>query len=250
MPEVPPHIVAAEGQHSHRVASHLPDGAGRRRGHLTAHRGPQKNPVAPVERLEDQRHDVRTTPSEDDGGDRHPLRIECFGSHGRIVGGRRSEPRIGVSRFLFGGRSPRIALPVQTLDWRRVIVAFPPNCPIRLECDVGVDRITRDGHHRIGVGLGISARRHPEVARLGINGPQTSVRTRPHPRDIIAHGPYLPALKPFRRNHHGKVRLAAGAREGCCDVAPFTLGRLHCQDQHVLRQPPLPPPQVRSDAQG
>ena len=45
--EIIAHVVAAEGQHGHRVAAHLPDRAGGGGGHFRAHRGADVNAVDP-----------------------------------------------------------------------------------------------------------------------------------------------------------------------------------------------------------
>ena len=73
--EVVAHVVAAEGQHRHRVAAHDADLAGRRGGGLRAERRAEEDAVRPVERLEHERHGGRAAAAEDDRGDRHALGI-------------------------------------------------------------------------------------------------------------------------------------------------------------------------------
>lgn len=89
-------------------------------------------------------------------------------------------------------------LPVEAFGRWGIIVPFPPHRAIGLECHVGVNRVVRDGRHRIRIGLGVGPWGHTEITRLGIDGPQASVRTRPHPGDVIAHGPNLPTLETLR----------------------------------------------------
>ena len=73
--EVVAHVVAAEGQHRHRVATDLADGARGGGGHFRSHRGADVDAGAPVECLVDQRHRRRATAAEDDRADRARLRV-------------------------------------------------------------------------------------------------------------------------------------------------------------------------------
>ncbi len=43
------------------------------------------------------------------------------------------------------------------------------------------------------------------------------------PGDVVAHGPYLPAVESGGRDQHGEVGLAAGAREGGGDIGLLAL---------------------------
>ncbi len=96
VPEVIAHVVAAEGQHRHRVAAHLADRAGRGGRHLRAHRRADVDAGAPVEGLVDQRHRRRAAAAEDDGADRHALGLLPVGIDGRALRGRRGEAGVGM----------------------------------------------------------------------------------------------------------------------------------------------------------
>ena len=73
--EVVGHVVAAEGQHRHRVEAQLADLAGRRGGRLRGHRRAEEDAVLPVEGLGDQRHHGRAAAAEQEGVDRHAGRV-------------------------------------------------------------------------------------------------------------------------------------------------------------------------------
>ena len=82
--EIIGHVVAAERQHRHRIAARRGD-ADRRRGGFRAHRRGQIDAVAPVERLEHQRHVLARAAAEDERADRHaggvfPVGIDATGT--------------------------------------------------------------------------------------------------------------------------------------------------------------------------
>ncbi len=88
--EVVAHVVAAEGQHGHRVAADLALLAELGGGPLRGHRGPDEDAVLPVERLVDQR------------------------GAGAPGGRRRSSAEIGTPWWMLGAEGRRGAL-----RWRR-----------------------------------------------------------------------------------------------------------------------------------
>src|SRR5215471_14272176 len=55
--EVIAHVIAAEGEHGHRVAPQLAHLAGRRRGGFAAGRRAQESAVLPIESLRHERYD-------------------------------------------------------------------------------------------------------------------------------------------------------------------------------------------------
>ena len=65
VPEIVAHVIAAEGQHGHRIAADLADGAGGGGGHFRAHGGADVDAGAPVEGLIDQRHGGGAASAED-----------------------------------------------------------------------------------------------------------------------------------------------------------------------------------------
>src|SRR5262249_31474872 len=69
------HVVAAERQPRHRRAARLADFARRRRRLLRGHSRADEDTMLPVERLVEQRGHARAPPTEDEGRDRHALRI-------------------------------------------------------------------------------------------------------------------------------------------------------------------------------
>ena len=83
--EVVAHVVAAEGEHRHRVAAHLADRAGRGRRHLGADGRAEVDTVDPVEGLEDERHRRGAATAEDHRADPHSLGILPVGIDDRAV---------------------------------------------------------------------------------------------------------------------------------------------------------------------
>src|SRR5438552_7474485 len=51
-----------------------------------------------------------------------------------------------------------------------------------------------------------------------------------------------------RRNEHGEVSFAAGARKGGCDIMFLTLWRFDAKNQHVFGHPPLFAGEIRANA--
>ena len=95
----------------------------------------------------------------------------------------------------------------------------------------------RERAHRVGVGLPVGPRRHPEQAELGVDRVQPAVVTEPHPGDVVAERLDLPARDGGLE--HRQVGLAAGRRERRGDVVDLPLRRGELEDQHVLGQPAL-----------
>ena len=128
------------------------------------------------------------------------------------------------------------------------ILSFPPDVAVIGQRDVGIERVVRDRFHGIRVRFEIRARDNPEVAVLGIDGVQAPIADL-HPCDVVADSGDFPAFEMFRRNQHGKICLAARARE-CRDHIMFSaLGGFDAENQHVLRHPTLSLRQIRTDAQ-
>ena len=104
--------------------------------------------------------------------------------------------------------------------------------------------------HRVRVRLVRRARRHAEIAGLGIDRVEASVGVRLDPGDVVADrsSPSSPS-KPLRRDQHREVGLAAGAGKRRGDVASSPVGRRDAEDQHVLGEPALVAAHHRRDAQ-
>ena len=145
---------------------------------------------------------------------------------------------------------PGLPLPVDQVGRRRIIFSLPPNITIRSPSHIGENRVTGHCFHGIGVGLLIGSRHHSKITVLRINGSQASIFSGLHPGDVVPDGCDFPSLVQRGRNHHGKVRLAAGRGKRRRHVGFSSLRILHTQDQHVLRQPSLVPSQVGGDPQG
>src|SRR5215210_1067559 len=73
VPEVVGHVIAAEGQHRHRIEAQLADGPRGRRGRLRGHDRAEEDAVLPAERLGHERYHRGAAPAEQEGVDRHPF---------------------------------------------------------------------------------------------------------------------------------------------------------------------------------
>ena len=84
------HVVAAEGEHGHRIAANLTDRPGGRGRHLGPHGRPKVDTVDPVEGLKDEGHRGGPAPAEDHGADAHSLGVFPVGvDDGTVPGGGR-----------------------------------------------------------------------------------------------------------------------------------------------------------------
>ena len=116
--EVVAHVVAAEGEHRHRITSHLADRAGGSCRHLGADRGTKVDAVHPVEGLEDQWHRCCSTTTKDHGAYLDALGVFPVGIDDRAVLCRRSETAVrmtgedGFSLGILLARGPVVPLPV------------------------------------------------------------------------------------------------------------------------------------------
>ncbi len=254
--EVVAHVVAAERQHGHGVTAHFADGARSGSRHLTAHGGACIDAADPVEGLINERHRGGPTPPKDDGRNGHAFWLFPIGIDRGALGGWRGEARVWMgghgARFLREFRRPLIALPVGAFGGWCFRHAFPPDAAVRRERDIGKDGVFPQRGHRVGIGLVAGARGDAEEASFRIDRVEPTVRPWLQPGDVIAHGPDFPALllEMLRRDEHGKVRLATGARESRRHVGLFALRILDTQDEHVLRQPTFITSHGGSDAQG
>ena len=146
----------------------------------------------------------------------------------------------GCAAGSFDVGRPIAAVPVDEMRWR-VAQAFPPHVAIVGEGDVGEDGVLRDGCHGVRIRLLVRARRDAKKARLRVDRVDQAVVGRLDPGDVVADGPDLPAVEPFRRNHHREVRLAARARERGADVRLLAAWRSRrrrsaCARRAILRR--------------
>ena len=208
--------------------------------------------MLPAEGLVDERRGLRAASAEDNGADGHTLGIVKLRAQARAVARRRGEAAVGVGGLFGALRRPRAAAPVDRAGGRRLVEPLPPDGVVaQIEGDVRKDRILVRRNERVGVRLHRRTGRHTEEAVLRIDRPESAVLADAQPRNIVAHAPNAPApaLKALGRDQHGKVRLAAGGREGRRDVLDLAARVLNAEDQHVLGHPPLLTAEVRGDAQ-
>src|SRR6185436_920912 len=84
---------------------------------------------------------------------------------------------------------------------------------------------------------------------LRVHRPEPAVRPGPEPRDVLADRVDLPPLHGRGRREHGEVRLAARAGERAAHVRDLAVWALDADDEHVLGEPALAPPDVARDAE-
>ena len=235
------HVIAAEGEHRHRVAAGLADLALGRGGLFGSHDAADKYAVGPVPALVNERRGLGTAAAEHDRGDGNALRVFKLARNARAVDRRRGEAGVRMRAGHAGGGIPRLALPVERVCRRVLIEPFPPDGAVRLENDVREDGIPARRGEGVGVRFLARAGSDAEKAVFGVDGPEPAVRAGAQPGDIVADAPALPALLAprRRRNEHREVGLAAGGRERAADIPDFALGVLHAENEHVLGKPPL-----------
>ena len=251
--EVVAHVVTAERQHGERVATYDALRAESGCGGFRAERSGHVHAEIPVEGFIDQRHRGGAAAAEDEGRNRHALRVFPFLINRRALRSRRGKARIRVRRlaagFLGDFRRPVLALPVDGVRRRVLGHAFPPHVAVVGQRDVGEDDVFLQGGHRVVVGLFVGARRNAEEAGFRVDRVELAVFAGFDPGDVITDCCDLPATEALRRDEHGKVGLAAGRRESGGDVGFFTFRRFDAEDQHVFGQPAFVARHVRGDAQ-
>ena len=204
--------------------------------------------MLPVERLEDERNGGGSPSAENDGRDRHALRVFPSRVDDRALPAWRGETRVRVRRFATAVRRPVLALPVNQRRRQVRRHLLPPNIAVGRHRHVREDAVFIQREHRIGVGFHGRARRHPEEPGLGVDRVQSAVRAELHPCNVVADALGFPAGN--RRIDHGQVGFATRAGKRRCDVN-FFAGRIgQPEDQHVLGKPALVARHARRDAQG
>src|SRR5690606_38365663 len=151
--------------------------------------------------------------------------------------GRRGKTGVGMRSRRAAGRRPVIAAPVDQVSRGFLGHAFPPDVTVIGESHVGEDGVAGHGLHGRGVRGHRSTGCHAEETGFRVDGVETAVSTGLDPGDVVAHRPYLPAFETLRRDQHGEVGLATGAREGAGDVVFLALRVFHADDHHVFGHP-------------
>ena len=256
--EVVAHVVAAERQHGHGVAADLAHGSGGGGCGFRAHRGSEIHTVDPVEGLENERHRRGATSTEDHRAHGHAGGVFPIAVDERAVFGRGREAAVrvaaqhGFSAGICLAGSPDAAEPVDEVRGRFFGHALPPDIAVIGECNIGENGVAGYGIHRHRVacigGSGCDA----EKSRLRVDGAEVSVGAGLDPGDIVTHAADLPAFRTHvgRGNHHGEIRLSAGAGECGSDIGFLSIGGFYAQDEHVFSQPALIAGHGGGDAQG
>src|SRR5690606_24204569 len=126
-----------------------------------------------------------TTRAEQDRAHRHAVRVLPLGRDRRTLRRGRGEAAVRVRSLLAALRIPRTSLPVEHALDGRIVVALPPHGAVRLQRNVGEDRVALDGRHRVRVGLAAGARGDAEETRLRIDRVQTTVGAGTQPGDVV-----------------------------------------------------------------
>ena len=247
-------MIAAERQHGHGVAADLADDSAGGRRHFRAHGGAHVDASAPVEGLVHEWHGGGAAAAEDNRADGHAARVFPCRVDGGALYCRGRKASVGIRGLRTGFscdlRRPLLALPVEALGGWLLRHTLPPHSPLGRQRDVSKNGVLRHRSHRHRVGLERRTEGDTEEAGLGVDRLQAAARVWLDPGDIVAHRPHLPALESRGRNQHGKVRLAASARESGSDVGLLALWVFDSEDEHVLRHPAFVARHVGGNAQG
>ena len=258
MLEVIRHIVAAEGEHRHRIVTYYAHCARRRRGGLRRHYRADEYAVFPVARFIDQRSRFRASAAEYHSGDRHALRIFEFGGEAGAVLRRSGETGVRMSALdgfavrVYHAARPLVAFPVEDVLRRILVESFPPyRLGAGIVNDVGEYRSALRGFESVGIGFRVRSGSYAEEAVFGVDGIEHTAATFTDPRDIVAHGEDFISFRGvgFRRNEHCEVGLAASGGERRRDVFDLAVGLLYAEDEHVLRHPAFFPALIGSDTE-
>ena len=208
MVEVVGHVVAAEGEHGHRVEAQFADLAACCCGGLARHDRAEEHAVVPVEGLGHEGDGGAATTAEEDRGDGNALGVLPLGGDARTLGGRCGEAGVRVCGGGFALWGPGVVAPVGGAGWLVVRHALPPHVAVLGEGGVGEDAVRSQRVHRIGVGVVTGAGGDAEEACFGVDGIELAVVAELHPADVVSDGLGFPAWD--GGNEHGEVGLATG----------------------------------------
>ena len=248
--EVIAHVVAAKGQHSHGVTAEGADFSFGCGGLFGGEGGADECAVIPIAGLEDKRDVVHAASAENDGLDRHTVRVFPFRVDAWAVARRGGEARVGMGGNFAAARRPVFTQPTDQMSGWLFGHALPPDVTVVGQGHVGKDAVLAAGFHGIGVGAVGGAGGNAEPAGFGIDRARGSVRTGLDPGNVIAHCGDFVAFEPGGGDEHGKIGFAAGAGKGGGDVAFFSVRRFQSENEHVFGHPSLIASDNRSDAQG
>src|SRR6266436_4415775 len=102
MTEIVAHVVSAEWEHRHRVATHPAEDASRGGGCFRSHGSAHVDARRPVESLVNQGHGRRPAPTKNDGADGYSVGFLPVGVDGRTLACGRGETPVGMGRWSCG----------------------------------------------------------------------------------------------------------------------------------------------------
>ena len=246
--EVVGHVVAAEGQHRHRVEAELRRPRRPRRRSSRGHRRAEEDAVLPVEGLLDQRHHGRAATAEEEGVDRHAGRVLPLVGDRRALRGRGREAGVRVGR-----RARRTRASSRCRASRSRASGGSPVIPSHQMSPSSVlaQLVKIELRSIVFIAFGLVAGRCPGATPKKPASGLTAQR-RPSSSNFIQ-AMSSPIVSTFQsgqgRDQHRQVGLAGGRREGAGDVLDLALGRGQLEDQHVLGEPALVAGHRRGDPQ-
>src|SRR5258707_6041760 len=98
MAEIVGHVVAAEGQHGHRIAANDADVSGGRGSSFAGHGGAYEDAVLPIKGFVHQRRDTRAAAAKNKRGNAHAFRSLPLRRHGGRLPRGNGVARIGMRR--------------------------------------------------------------------------------------------------------------------------------------------------------
>ena len=237
--EIIGHVVAAERDHGHRIATRNSHGAGGGSSRFRCHGSSKENAVIPVPRFVDQGRQLGPASAENNRGNGNSFGVfPMRRNRGRLVS------RDGITRIRMrrrpAARRPLLAFPVDQVLVRLGSNPFPPGLAgNRSHRGIGENCVVVERSHHVRIGFKIRAGRHAEKSCFGVHRAQRAVFGHMHPGDIVADGLYSVAFFFQRRNHHGEICFAARTGKRGCHVRRLAGWTFQPEQQHVLRHPTL-----------
>ena len=243
--EVVAHVVAAEGQHRHRVTADHAYSAGSGRGGFRSHDGAYEHAVVPVAGLIHQRSGLCAAAAEDDCGDRHALRIVKLGADAGAVLGGSGEAAVGMRALVSRTSVPFQGLPFQSTAFSGGFLSRPSHHTVlssRL-CTTLVKMVPfLVEASALGLDFSLVPGATPKKPFSGLMAYRRPSGPCAHPGDVVADGPDLIALLayilPAGSAWPGwSCRRRTGTQRQIYFTSPC--GILNAEDQHMLSHPAL-----------